>query len=335
MSFIEITSLNQLVTGKDNRSVNPFYDGERSFSSGSLSGAKRRCNQIGGWIGEHGENWISPAALFAYKMPNGKYNLLEGNTRVADLKEKEKNGKLSYEKMSKIFVRDLSDEINNKTGKCYTYEEAEKMVKKLNTHTQTKHRIDDTIDVECGLGNKIALTIREVANKYGISATLACDIVLGISGSSRNNYVEDYIIEADERNIYSYYDEFASFIDKLSWENKKNDINVPIKSKPITPSLFDLFRSFKNISDEACEIFKKIIFKMFENKTFLRELKEIKNNAECKQTILKFFMNFDNTKLKVYKAYYQDLIKMIPDEKISIINNYVSAPTVKNKRFEF
>ena len=31
MSFIEITSLNQLVTGKDNRSVNPFYDGETFY----------------------------------------------------------------------------------------------------------------------------------------------------------------------------------------------------------------------------------------------------------------------------------------------------------------
>ena len=341
MSIIVIKTNKQfldLKIGKDNRCVD-IEDSEGYWTEKSIKSSKNRCKTVKGFIDNYG--WIPPAGLWCYCDEEGKCWLFEGNTRLHEMKLNILDKKIDYENLPDFYhlrLRNIADEINPFTGNNWTYEEASKFLNGLNIHTQTKHNIDDTVDTECHKNNPLAEKIREISNKFDIPTTLSCDITLGISGSSRNNYVDSAIINGKVEDIVEYCEDFASFIDEIYWNSKDKNSKVNYKSKPLLPAIFDIYKSFRNINLDTCELFKEWFLKVSKTKEFHNSIDIVirngKNNATCKQKILQFFVNY-KSKSQKDTLLHKKLISSLNSKQIMKIESFIMKPTVKNLRFNF
>lgn len=235
-----------LIRNKDNRAVckEDLKDNEY-LSTSSVKKAEGRVKKLVKSIKENG--WKN-MVVYAFRMSDGVYILLDGNHRRKALEICVNEGILpDYPEWDVI---DMSLKINPKTGTYYTFEEAQAEVEDSNIHAQKPHTATDIIESHAGMGSELCKEICRMSKTYGAATTTVSDLVAGLGSSKEDNVSTTVGMAADHEKLLD--------VETILRTISVMDNNMPEGSKKfITASHY--VSAFKNVYDlcKSCGVEKE------------------------------------------------------------------------------
>lgn len=245
----------KLIRNKKNRAVlREDFKNNDYLSPSSVKRGEKRVSEIVDSIRDNG--WKN-YPVFAYLNDDGYYVLLQGNTRRAALDRCVEEGILDdYPAWD---VDDLSAKINPDTGKPYTLEEAEAFVEFNDIHAPKPHTATDVFERHAGDGAEICREICGIAKDFGMSTTLIADLVTGIRGSSRENYVSR-VVEMDlDHERLSDVKKIAEMLDIMD-AHRPDGVKKSFKDTHSAYAFENVYRLCKwyGVGDDFVELMKAI-----------------------------------------------------------------------------
>ena len=194
----------RLVRNDHNRAVTSAdYKNNEYFSPLSVRKGEKRVKELLESIQANG--WLN-FPVHAYQKDDGRYVLLEGNTRRETLDRAVELKVLDdYPEWSII---DMSVMINPTTGQFYTFEEAERFIEFNDIHSPKVHTATDVIERHAGMGNELCRAICGIAKDFSMSVTTVAEMVTGLRGSSKESNISRVVemplneeLAADARKV--------------------------------------------------------------------------------------------------------------------------------------
>lgn len=242
-----------LVRNKNNRAVSKKDCKNNDYlSPSSIKRGEARVRNLVKSITKEG--WKN-LMVYVYKK-DGYYILLDGNTRRQALDVCVDTGVLSDYPV--WYAIDLSCEINQLTGKCYTFDEAQEFVEFANVHAQKAHTATDIFESHAKTGSRACQEICNIAKKFDMSTTLVSDLVSGMQGSSKEGNVMRVVeMEVDDERLKDV-DKIAETLDIMDG-NRPDTITRSFKKETHCVQAFDnVYRLCKTfgVEDEFCSLMK-------------------------------------------------------------------------------
>ncbi len=242
-----------LVRNEYNRAVaKSDYKNNDYFAASSVRRGEKRVRDIVKSITING--W-KDYTVYVYKK-DGVYILLDGNTRRQALDICVETGILNdYPAWS---ARDLSSEVNPDTGKFYTFEEAQEYVEHANIHAQKPHTATDIFESHAKMGSKMCQAICDLANSHGIPTTIVSDLMSGICGSSRENYVMRVVKMPVDSERRKDIENILDIIDVLDANRADNVPDSFKKDNHCAHAIENVYFFCKHygVADEFCSLMK-------------------------------------------------------------------------------